>query len=81
LNLRAQRQLTQREREIVAAIAIGYTNKEIAREFFLSEEGVQRHLVQLFQKLGVVNRFELVIQALGRGLISSVRTDSVNYSV
>jgi DNA-binding CsgD family transcriptional regulator len=80
LNIRGQRHLTQRERDIVAAIATGYTNKDLAREFFLSEDAVRRLLLQLFKKLGVINRFELVVQAIGRGLISSVPNDSVNYS-
>jgi DNA-binding CsgD family transcriptional regulator len=69
LNTRAQRRLTAREREMVSAIAMGYTNSDIAREFSLDGGVVERHLVNLFHELGVVNRFELVIHAIGRGLL------------
>jgi DNA-binding NarL/FixJ family response regulator len=71
----AQCRCTERERQIVSAIAMGYTNKDIAREFSLSEDGVERYLVKLFDELGVVNRFELVIHAIGHGLLDRyVRT-------
>jgi DNA-binding NarL/FixJ family response regulator len=63
--------LTRRQLEIVAAVAIGETNKEVARHFSISEETVKRHLSSIFDKLGVFSRLELAIFALNHGLIDS----------
>jgi DNA-binding NarL/FixJ family response regulator len=45
--------LTEREREVLAAMAEGQTNKEIAGELHLSERAVERHVTAIFQKLGL----------------------------
>jgi DNA-binding NarL/FixJ family response regulator len=52
--------LTEREREIVQLIAAGASNPEIAQQLFLSRKTVERHVSNLFKKLGVRNRAELV---------------------
>jgi two-component system nitrate/nitrite response regulator NarL len=62
--------LTQRQLEIVSAVALGETNKEVARHFSISEETVKRHLSSIFDKLGVFSRLELAIFALNHGLIA-----------
>jgi two-component system, NarL family, nitrate/nitrite response regulator NarL len=62
-------QLTPRELEIVIAIASGYTNRDIAQRFSISEDTVKHHLTNIFDKLGVANRLELAILAIGRGLV------------
>ena len=64
-----QHRLTRREREIVSSIARGCTDKDIALECVLTEDAVKRHLVKLFGKLGVQNRLELVIHAVGNRLL------------
>jgi DNA-binding NarL/FixJ family response regulator len=61
--------LTQRQLEIVAAVALGETNKEVAQQLSISEETVKRHLSTIFDKLGVFSRLELAIFALNHGLI------------
>ena len=61
--------LTRRELEMVSAVALGETNKEVARHFSISEETVKRHLSSIFDKLGVFSRLELAIFALNHGLI------------
>jgi DNA-binding NarL/FixJ family response regulator len=45
--------LTEREREVLAAMAEGQTNKEIAARIFVSERAVERHVTAIFQKLGL----------------------------
>ncbi len=45
--------LSQREREIVALVAQGYKNKEMAEKMFISEQTVKNHLHNIFDKLGV----------------------------
>jgi DNA-binding NarL/FixJ family response regulator len=45
--------LTEREREVLAAMAEGRTNREIAAQQFVSERGVERHVTSIFEKLGL----------------------------
>ena len=60
--------LSQREREIVALVAQGYKNKEMAEKMFISEQTVKNHLHNIFDKLGVSDRLELALYAIHRGL-------------
>jgi len=60
--------LTKREMEILAAIVIGLSNKEIARKFSLSEDTVKHHLTNIFDKVGVVSRLELALFAINNRL-------------
>jgi DNA-binding CsgD family transcriptional regulator len=60
--------LTEREQEIARLIAEGATNREIAQRLFVSPKTVERHLSNVFRKLGVRNRAELASRASGRDL-------------
>jgi DNA-binding NarL/FixJ family response regulator len=62
--------LTPRERQVVSAVVTGLTNKEIARQFSLSEDTVKHHLSSVFDKVGVSTRLELALFALEHGLAS-----------
>ena len=53
--------LTDREREILACAAAGWSNKEIADHLFLSIETVKTHLHHIYQKLSVDGRVEAVL--------------------
>ena len=57
-------ELTRREKEIVLKVVSGATNRDIALELDITEETVKRHLVNIFDKLGVSNRVELAVFAL-----------------
>jgi DNA-binding NarL/FixJ family response regulator len=61
--------LTARELEVVTLITEGCTNKDIAKQFGISEETVKRHLTNIFNKLGVGNRLELALFALNHHLL------------
>jgi DNA-binding CsgD family transcriptional regulator len=52
--------LSPREREVVKWVMKGSSNKEIARELFLSEATVKKHLSNIFEKLGIKNRVQLI---------------------
>jgi two-component system nitrate/nitrite response regulator NarL len=65
------RRLTARELEVVSAVVAGYTNRDIAQKFSLSEDTVKHHLTNIFDKLGVSNRLELAIHAISRGIVSN----------
>jgi len=60
--------LSHREREIVALVAQGYKNKEMAEKMFISEQTVKNHLHNIFDKLGVSDRLELALYAIHKGL-------------
>jgi two-component system, NarL family, nitrate/nitrite response regulator NarL len=63
--------LTSRERDVVGAIAVGFTNREIAEKFSISEQTVKHHLRNIFDKTGVSNRLELALFAIKHGLVST----------
>lgn len=62
--------LTERELEMVALVAEGLTNREIAARVFLSPNTVKVHLRNIFAKTGVSSRTELSILAVREGWIS-----------
>ena len=49
-----------REREVIAMIRIGYSNREIGVALGIGRSGVKRHLENLFRKFDVANRTELI---------------------
>jgi two-component system nitrate/nitrite response regulator NarL len=61
--------LTEREREIVEAMALGESNRLVAERLQMAEQTVKHHLTRIFEKLGVSSRAELVA-ALGRGSLT-----------
>ncbi|HEY3037523.1 MAG TPA: response regulator transcription factor [Pyrinomonadaceae bacterium] len=60
--------LTGREHQVIALIAEGLKNKQIAGRLFISETTVTHHLSSIFSKLEVSDRLELVIYAFGHNL-------------
>ena len=60
--------LTRRELEIIAEVAEGCTNKNIAEKLSIAEQTVKHHLTSIFQKVGVSNRLELAVFAMHRGI-------------
>lgn len=62
--------LTPREREVVGLVGEGLKNKVIASRLGLSESTVRHHLTSIFEKLGVVDRLELVVLSFKLGLVS-----------
>lgn len=66
--------LTPREREILAQLAEGLANKEIARKLDVAESTVKIHLQSILKKLGVNNRVQAAIYAIEHGLSGSSTT-------
>jgi DNA-binding NarL/FixJ family response regulator len=59
--------LTPREQQVVALVAEGLSNRQIARELNLSEHTIKKYLFRIFEKLGVSTRVELVLYAVNNG--------------
>jgi len=60
--------LTNREREIISLVSQGLKNQQIADRLFISEGTVRNHLTAIYEKLGVTDRFGLIIYATRRSL-------------
>ena len=60
--------LTDREREVLALLAEGVKNTDIAKVLFISNNTVKRHLKAIFEKLGVHTRSAAVAKAVAAGL-------------
>jgi NarL family two-component system response regulator LiaR len=62
--------LTRRERDVLALIARGQSNKRIALELGISEKTVKTHVGHLLAKLGVSDRTQAALMAVEEGLVS-----------
>jgi two-component system nitrate/nitrite response regulator NarL len=62
------RDLTAREREVIALVSEGLKNKIIGERLFISETTVTHHLSSVYSKLGVSDRLELVVFAFANNL-------------
>jgi DNA-binding NarL/FixJ family response regulator len=70
----AQYGLTEREFEIIKAIASGHTNKRIGQLLSISEHTVKNHVTHIFDKTGTSSRLELTLFAIEQKLV--VRPES-----
>ena len=61
--------ITARELEILALVARGFSNREIATQLFVSENTVKTHCVRAFEKLGAARRTQAVLRCKELGLL------------
>ena len=66
-------ELTAREHEVVALVALGRSNHEIAASLSISEKTVRNHLTRIFEKLGVSSRAQAIVFARDHGLVPGAR--------
>ena len=66
--------LTDRERDVLALLAAGKSNPEIARTLFISAKTASVHVSNIMAKLGVRRRGEAAAVAHGLGVTSPART-------
>ncbi|HEC34822.1 MAG TPA: response regulator transcription factor [Chloroflexi bacterium] len=68
--------LSPREREVVALIAEGLSNAEIAAELGIAVNTVRNHVRSILEKLGLRNRVQVAVYAVRAGLVSLVEAES-----
>ena len=68
--------LSERERQVLELVALGYTHKEVGEELSVSVKTVETYRSRLSEKLGLRSRAELVKFALDRGLLDTSRATS-----
>ena len=78
LNRKSSNRLTPREREIVRAVCRGMKNKEVADLLHITAGTVKVHLMHIFEKTGVKDRFELALQ--GPKLLGIEHEESISAS-
>lgn len=59
--------LTPRQEQVVALVADGLSNREVAAELGLSEHTIKKYMLRIFDKLGISTRVELVLYAVSHG--------------
>jgi two-component system, NarL family, response regulator DevR len=62
-------ELTDREREVLALVARGYTNKQIADKLYVSEKTARNHVSHILEKLGLSRRSEAAVFAVEHKLV------------
>ncbi len=62
--------LTKREKDVLALLVKGNSNKEMAENMFISEKTVKNHLTSIFRKLGVKDRTQAAVYALKNHIVA-----------
>jgi DNA-binding NarL/FixJ family response regulator len=63
--------ISERERDVLHLLALGYTNQEIGKKLYVSVRTVDAHRAHIMRKLGLGTRAELVLFALANGMIGA----------
>ncbi|HEY7413566.1 MAG TPA: response regulator transcription factor [Ktedonobacteraceae bacterium] len=70
--------LTEREREVLALVARGYTNKQIAESLYMSEKTARNHVSHILEKLGLSRRSEAAAFAVEHKIVPPKKRDHQN---
>jgi DNA-binding CsgD family transcriptional regulator len=71
-----ENKLSEREQEILSLVATGASNKEIAKELYISTNTVKVHLRNIFGKIGVNSRTEAAMYAVNTGLVPGIHQNT-----
>jgi len=67
--LRIRKQITRRQRQVLAQLRIGKSNRDISASLHLSESTIKGHIAAIFKLLGATNRIQAVIEAQKLGIV------------
>lgn len=67
--------LTEREREVLAQVASGATNRQVAEALYIAEKTASVHVSNILRKLGASNRSEAAAKAVKEGLVAFADTE------
>jgi DNA-binding NarL/FixJ family response regulator len=67
-----RQKVSHREAEVIESVALGASNKVIARQLDISERTVKAHLTTIFEKLSVTDRFKLALLVNGKSNYASL---------
>ena len=70
-NLKSPVRLTARQREVLALVTSGGTNREVAQKLSVSEDTVKHHITKILDKTGMSSRVELAVFAIERRLVET----------
>lgn len=70
--------LSDREREVLTKLALGYTNLEISEALYVSVRTVESHRAHIMSKLGATSKAAMVLAALRAGLLDDARRQDGN---
>jgi DNA-binding NarL/FixJ family response regulator len=62
--------LTEKELEVIALLADGLSNREMAQHLFVTESTIKARFVKIMEKLGVRDRVQILVTAIARGLVT-----------
>ncbi len=68
--------LSPREREVLALVALGHTNREIAAALFISHKTASVHVTHILDKLGVASRVEAALLAARAGMLDTTASSA-----
>ncbi len=72
---RPAEELSQRELDVLALVALGATNPEIAARLYIAESTVQTHVKHILRKLGVRNRTQAAVRYVDRETVTGPGRD------
>jgi DNA-binding NarL/FixJ family response regulator len=70
--------LTSRESQVLGAVAEGASNKQVVSELGVSVATVERHLTNIYRKLGASGRADAAVRAIRAGILGSEASDATD---
>ena len=62
--------LTEKEMEVIRLLAQGMSNREMAKELFVTESTIKQRFVKVMEKMGVRDRIQILVEAIQHGLVT-----------
>jgi DNA-binding NarL/FixJ family response regulator len=77
-NMLIQKGLSNREAEVAALVTMGLSNKEVANQLFLTSATVKFHLTNMYKKLFIKSRAQLIVYCIPYLTLAELPTNETN---